>query len=73
MNGYQLWKHNHLILNIKDIEGKSNFDKIVTNIGAQLKLPKEDVEGIKLSAMVGSSKRDYLAFNCAMKERGEVR
>jgi len=57
----------------EDIEGKNNFDKIVTNIGAQLKLPKEDVEGIKLAAMGGSSKRDYLAFDCAMKEKGEVR
>ena len=77
MKGYkyfkQLWKTNLNKNFMKDIEGKSNFDKIVTNIGAQLKLPKEDVEGIKLSAMVGSSKRDYLAFNCAMKERGEVR
>ena len=58
---------------IQDIDGKSNFDKIVSNIGLQLKLPKEDVEGIKLSAMGGSSKRDYLAFDCAMKDKGEVR
>merc|ERR1712115_57069 len=43
----------------EDIEGKNNFDKIVTNIGAQLKLPKEDVEGIKLAAMGGSSQKDY--------------
>ena len=50
-----------------------SFDKIVTNIGAQLRLPKEDIEGIKLSAMGGSSKRDYLAFDCAMKDKGEVR
>ena len=57
----------------KDINGKANFDKIVSNIGAQLKLPKEDIEGIKLSAMGGSSKRDYLAFDCAMKEKGAVR
>ena len=42
-------------------------------MGAQLKLPKEDIEGIKLSAMGGSSKRDYLAFDCAMKDKGEVR
>lgn len=58
---------------IQDIDGKSNFDKIVSNIGLQLKLPKEDIEGIKLSAMGGSSKRDYLAFDCAMKDKGEVR
>ena len=57
----------------QDIDGKSNFDKIVSNIGLQLKLPKEDIEGIKLSAMGGSSKRDYLAFDCAMKDKGEVR
>ena len=57
----------------QDINGKANFDKIVSNIGAQLKLPKEDIEGIKLSAMGGSSKRDYLAFDCAMKEKGAVR
>ena len=45
----------------------------MANIGAQLKLPKEDIEGIKLAAMGGSSKRDYLAFDCAMKDKGEVR
>ena len=58
---------------VQDIDGVKAFDKIVTNIGAQLKLPKEDIEGIKLSAMGGSSKRDYLAFDCAMKDKGEVR
>ena len=57
----------------QDIDGVKAFDKIVTNIGAQLKLPKEDIEGIRLSAMGGSSKRDYLAFDCAMKDKGEVR
>ena len=57
----------------QDIDGLKAFDKIVTNIGAQLKLPKEDIEGIKLSAMGGSSRRDYLAFDCAMKDKGEVR
>ena len=57
----------------EDIDNIKSFDKIVTNIGAQLKLPKEDVEGIKLAAMGGSSKRDYLAFDCAMKDKGEVR
>ena len=51
----------------------NSFEKIVTNIGVQLKLPKEDIEGIKLSAMGGSSKRDYLAFDCAMKDKREVR
>ena len=45
----------------------------MNNIGAQLRLPKDDVEGIKLAAMGGSSKRDYLAFDCAMKDKGEVR
>ena len=45
----------------------------MNNIGVQLRLPKEDVEGIKLAAMGGSSKRDYLSFDCAMKEKGEVR
>ena len=64
-----LWR----IIIFQDIDGKSNFDKIVSNIGLQLKLPKEDIEGIKLSAMGGSSKRDYLAFDCAMKDKGEVR
>ena len=58
---------------LKDIEGRSNFEKIVTNMGAQLKLPKEDVEGIKLAAMGGCTKRDYLAFDCAIKDKGEVR
>lgn len=57
----------------EDIDSVKSFEKIVTNIGAQLKLPKEDIEGIKLSAMGGSSKRDYLAFDCAMKDKGEVR
>ena len=45
----------------------------MNNIGVQLRLPKEDVEGIKLAAMGGSSKRDYLSFDCAMKEKGQVR
>jgi len=57
----------------EDIDGTKAFDKIVSNIGAQLKLPKEDIEGIKLAAMGGSSKRDYLSFDCAMKDKGEVR
>jgi len=57
----------------EDIDGLKSFDRIVSNIGIQLKLPKEDVEGIKLAAMGGSSKRDYLAFDCAMKDKGEVR
>ena len=62
------------VINIlKDIDGTKAFDKIVSNIGAQLKLPKEDIEGIKLAAMGGSSKRDYLSFDCAMKDKGEVR
>ena len=51
----------------------NSFEKIVTNIGVQLKLPKEDIEGIKLSAMGGSSKRDYLAFDCAIKDQRKVR
>jgi len=38
-----------------------------------LKLPADDIEGIKLSAMGGSSKRDYLAFECAMRDEGSVR
>ena len=38
-----------------------------------MKLPKEDIEGIKLSAMGGSSKRDYLTFDCAIKDKGAVR
>ena len=63
----------NLSFNKQDIEGRGNFDKIVTNLGAQLKLPKEDIEGIKLSAMGGSSKRDYLAFDCAIKDKGAVR
>jgi len=57
----------------EDIDGTKAFDKIVCNIGAQLKLPKEDIEGIKLAAMGGSSKRDYLSFDCAMKDKGQVR
>ena len=38
----------------QDIEGVKNFERIVNNIGVQLRLPKEDVEGIKLAAMGGS-------------------
>eukprot|EP00092_Neocalanus_flemingeri_P057632 GFUD01068547.1.p1 GENE.GFUD01068547.1~~GFUD01068547.1.p1 ORF type:complete len:296 (-),score=79.21 GFUD01068547.1:44-865(-) len=55
------------------IEGVENFQKVVENIGKQLKLPDENVEGIKLSALGESRKRDYLAFNCAMKDKGKVR
>ena len=77
MGGKKLYQAsiNELLWNIywKDIDGKSNFAKIVTNVWAQLKLPKEDIEGIKLAGMGGSSKRDYLSFDCAMKEKGEVR
>jgi len=57
----------------EDIDGIENFEKIVVNIGKQLKLPEEDIEGIKLSAMGGKSKKDYLAFECAMKNEGAVR
>ena len=57
----------------EDIDGIKNFDRIVSNIGVQLRLPKEDVEGIKLAALGGCSKRDYLSFDCAMKEKGQVR
>jgi len=57
----------------EDIEGVKNFERIVNNVGAQLKLPKEDIEGLKLCATGGRSKRDYLAFDCAMKEEGQVR
>ena len=81
INSWEVKEHLNKTLNVdlwriiifQDIDGKSNFDKIVSNIGLQLKLPKEDIEGIKLSAMGGSSKRDYLAFDCAMKDKGEVR
>ena len=41
------------------------------NIGSQLKLPKDDIEGIKLAASGSSSKRDYLSFECAMKDEGQ--
>jgi len=57
----------------EDIEGVKNFERIVNNVGAQLRLPKEDIEGLKLCATGGKSKRDYLAFDCAMKEEGQVR
>eukprot|EP00092_Neocalanus_flemingeri_P062152 GFUD01074927.1.p1 GENE.GFUD01074927.1~~GFUD01074927.1.p1 ORF type:complete len:205 (+),score=55.00 GFUD01074927.1:181-795(+) len=53
------------------IEGVENFEKVVENIGKQLKLPDENVEGIKLSALGDSRKRDYLAFECAMKDKGK--
>ena len=62
-----------LTLILQDIDGIKNFDKIVYNIGAQLRLPKDDIEGIKLAAMGGSSRRDYLSFDCAMKDKGQVR
>eukprot|EP00092_Neocalanus_flemingeri_P050166 GFUD01057876.1.p1 GENE.GFUD01057876.1~~GFUD01057876.1.p1 ORF type:complete len:264 (-),score=61.67 GFUD01057876.1:70-861(-) len=55
------------------IEGVENFEKVVENIGKQLKLHAENVEGIKLSALGDSRKRDYLAFECAMKDKGKVR
>jgi hypothetical protein len=60
----------------------------VNNVGTQLRLPKEDIEGLKLCATGGRrcrlahwalyhpgrpSKRDYLAFDCAMREEGQVR
>lgn len=57
----------------EDIEGVKNFERIVSNVGAQLRLPKEDIEGLKLCGTGGRSKRDYLAFECAMKEEGQVR
>jgi len=57
----------------QEIDGVENFDKIVENVGKQLKLPEEDIEGIKLSAMGGNRKRDYLAFECAMRDGGSVR
>ena len=31
------------------------------------------MEGIKLAAICGETKRDYLSFDCAMKEKGQVR
>jgi len=57
----------------EDIEGLESFHEIVENIGSQLKLPKDDIEGIKLAASGSSSKRDYLSFECAMKDEGQVR
>jgi len=37
----------------EDIEGVKNFERIVNNVGAQLRLPKEDIEGLKLCATGG--------------------
>ena len=50
-----------------------NFEEIVENIGKQLKLPDDDIQGIKLSARGGKSRRDYLSFECAMKDEGKGR
>eukprot|EP00092_Neocalanus_flemingeri_P033007 GFUD01035899.1.p1 GENE.GFUD01035899.1~~GFUD01035899.1.p1 ORF type:complete len:255 (-),score=50.50 GFUD01035899.1:75-839(-) len=55
------------------IEGVENFEKVVENIGKQLKLHAENVEGIKLSAVSDSGKMDYLDFECDMKDKGTVR
>ena len=75
-------------MGVNSIQGVKNFERIVNNVGAQLRLPKEDIEGLKLCATGGKrytatimmtmyitcfSKRDYLAFDCAMKEEGQVR
>jgi len=57
----------------EEIEGMENFEEIVENIGKQLKLPDDDILGIKLSARGGKSRRDYLAFECAMKDEGKGR
>ena len=34
-------------------QGVKNFERIVSNVGAQLRLPKEDIEGLKLCAAGG--------------------
>lgn len=57
----------------EDIEGVKNFEKIVENEGEQLELPEKTIEGIKLSALAGKGKKDYLAFECAIKNGGKVR
>ena len=36
-----------------DVQGVKNFERIVNNVGAQLRLPKEDIEGLKLCATGG--------------------
>ena len=33
-------------------QGVKNFERIVNNVGAQLKLPKEDIEGLKLLSVM---------------------
>jgi len=55
----------------KNIEGVEKFGEIVENIGDILELPEKDIRGIKLSASGEESKRDYLAFECAMEDAGK--
>lgn len=57
----------------EEIEGVEQFGEIVDNIGKILKLPEENINGIKLAAGGKGAKRDTLAFECAMKDNGTVR
>ena len=54
----------------QEIEGVEQFGEIVDNIGKILKLPEENINGIKLAAGGKGAKRDTLAFECAMKDNG---
>ena len=54
----------------QEIEGVEQFEKIVDNIGETLKLPPQNITGIKLAAGGKGAKKDTLAFECAMKDDG---
>jgi len=55
----------------EEIEGIEQFGKIVDNIGKTLKLPEDNINGIKLAASGKAARRDTLAFECAMRDQGK--
>merc|ERR1712142_1114207 len=55
----------------EEIEGSEQFGKIVDNIGKTLKLPEDNINGIKLAASGKAARRDTLAFECAMRDQGK--
>jgi len=57
----------------EEIESVEQFRDIVDNIGKIMKLPEDNINGIKLAAGGKGAKRDTLAFECAMKDNGSVR
>jgi len=57
----------------EEIESVEQFQEIVDNIGKIMKLPEDNINGIKLAAGGKGAKRDTLAFECAMKDNGTVR